>query len=251
MVNQSQDERSLKILIEIVSASELNSNSSTIENDETFDVSCVCTFLSSQVHRTKYVRRTTNPIWTIQTDSLFLIQATSKRLENGGGLTFELVQDEGVLLWKSDKSFGKVNVPYEKIVTGNDERMEFKLQQSDFSKEHKIQPVIALRFRHASEADVMFMKRHNASIRETLEMTNEDIALLRNNNFKENNHNIIETILTKKTIYDGNGKSILGKMLLILFMDPKKGTDKIGFSYFLPGANSEKGERLNSEKFEG
>jgi len=173
MIEQNVDNVSLQILVEIVSC-DVQPSEAHLESDpnKTFDVYCTCKQSSQKIHKTNHIRKTTEPIWTILTKSLFLLRTTSEKLKAGnngsGGLTFEVLHDAGLLALGQQSSyfsFGSVVVPYEQImsqiVSGNSERLEFQLTPSDFSNDYGITPSLYLRFCHATKEDEEFMNSLN------------------------------------------------------------------------------------------
>lgn len=118
------------------------------------------------IHKTRPSRtKTLSPIWTVRTSSLYLLLVNDKEFELSAGLTFEVLTGRGALL---PFSHGQVTVPPEIILEGKGERLEFHLKDEekegsddtpskDADEHEKVQNVLALRFRRATEEDMQFM----------------------------------------------------------------------------------------------
>lgn len=118
------------------------------------------------IHKTRPSRsKTLSPIWTVRTSSLYLLLVNDKEFELSAGLTFEVLTGRGALL---PFSHGQVTVPPEIILEGKGERLEFHLKSEekegaddtpskDTDEHEKVQNVLALRFRRATEEDMQFM----------------------------------------------------------------------------------------------
>ena len=101
----------------------------------------------------------------MRTSSLYLLLVNDKEFELSAGLTFEVLTGRGALL---PFSHGEVTVPPETILEGKGERLEFHLKSKekegaddtpskDADEHEKVQNVLALRFRRATEEDMQFM----------------------------------------------------------------------------------------------
>lgn len=159
MESKEDNENPLEILVEVASAC----LDGPKENPKTYDVCCIGKLASKTIHQTKYIRKTVQPVWTIDTESIFLLKTTPAELKAANGLTFELLNDCGILSRPEEKTFGTVNVPYETVVSCQSERLEFLLEPSSLSKENKLRPLLSLRFRHATKEDINFMKKFSIS----------------------------------------------------------------------------------------
>ena len=172
MADNKEDE-ALKVLVEIVSC-ELTPSQEILNSEpnktKLYDVCCICELSSKEIHRTSYIHKTIEPIWTINTKSLFLLRTTTSKLQSG--LTFSILHDSGLLkLGKVGKSslssFGSINVPYETIISCKRNRLDFDVKPSDFSRDHGIDPKLALRFDIADEKDEEFISQYqNQSLKQ-------------------------------------------------------------------------------------
>ena len=93
-----------------------------------------------KIHRTKYMVNTENPIWSVETGSLFLLRVQKGEIENDNAkLTFS-VKDHGV----TKKLLGDVQVPLSKIVKSKQaERTEYALKiPESFSKKGEKAPQV-------------------------------------------------------------------------------------------------------------
>jgi hypothetical protein len=101
-----------------------------------------------------------DPIWTLKTGSLFLLEVESKHLFVEEGLTL-LVKDYDQ--FGGNEFLGVAKVPAHKLYQAKGERMEFKLLPPPGSRESEIGGHIAIRCRRATEYDKKFMSRYDNS----------------------------------------------------------------------------------------
>jgi hypothetical protein len=166
-----------RILMEIVGAMGLES-----KQRRTVDPYCtVHTFDKKRqwtmIHRTQTIRNDGNPIWTVKSKSLCLLEVPVGRTERLEALSNSTVSDTEPSSEESDEDItknvmidvchastrlGSVCVPNKEIIRlcssfGN-ERTEFRIKAS---QEHSIlgSAVLALRFRVATEHDLIFLHK--------------------------------------------------------------------------------------------
>jgi hypothetical protein len=156
-VDAEKDGDQLQILVEIVSATDL-----PIADHKTSDPYTICYLGKEEIHRTLPIFRSLNPIWTVHTGSLFLLQTKAEALFATSGLTF-LVKDYDSVT-KNDP-LGQIVVSAPKILEFADlqpsERLEFPLTLLGQHRKSStyLHPVLYLRFRHASQEDLSFLSR--------------------------------------------------------------------------------------------
>ncbi|KAL3914379.1 MAG: hypothetical protein SGILL_006124 [Bacillariaceae sp.] len=124
---------------------------------------------NKEVHRTNYLPTTLNPVWTLATGSLCLVQTTlSAFFENGSYMEFFVKDYDSV---GEHEILGTAMVTKKEILESEGEREELELSQfagknnvkSAGNKPMKLswatlfQATLALRFKFASEEDVKFM----------------------------------------------------------------------------------------------
>jgi Ca2+-dependent lipid-binding protein len=143
-------------LIEIVSGWDL-----PVGDFVSSDPFVICMLGRREVHRTKHVPQTLDPIWTIKNGSLFLLSVESKELFIQEGLQL-LVKDFDQ--FGGNEMLGLVKIPPEKLYNANGERMEFKLQPVPGKKEEDTPGYLAIRCRRATDYDKKFMKGYEESI---------------------------------------------------------------------------------------
>jgi hypothetical protein len=151
-----------------------------------------------QIHQTKVVKKSNNPIWTVLTDSLFIveIQSDNERNLSEGKIQIDLYHKD--LLKLNDKWLGRVFLRKRVLLEGNGERIEYALgsktdTESDAhetkgaSKRHAGLPgkkllgavggvfvhhnkksensvgVLALRYRKAESHELTFMQKRESS----------------------------------------------------------------------------------------
>lgn len=147
------DER-LTFLVEIVSGWDLPAGDFT--SSDPF-VSCLID--GEEVHRTEYISKTLDPIWTVTTGSLFLLKIDVKKLFRGEGLLC-VVYDYDKL--GGNERLGAITIPPKTIYHANGERMEFKLGPPP-GKANDVPGYLAVRIRRATKNDIDFMtKREEA-----------------------------------------------------------------------------------------
>ncbi|KAL3921597.1 MAG: hypothetical protein SGILL_002669 [Bacillariaceae sp.] len=112
-----------------------------------------------EVHRTKHIEKTLNPVWTLKTGSLFLLTVESERFFIEDGIKF-LVKDFDQL--GKDEVLGLVHVNPRALYKANGERMEFKLQPP-LGTRKEVPGYLVIRCRHATDYDQKFMADHAKS----------------------------------------------------------------------------------------
>ena len=158
--------RQLKILVDVMSAKYL-----PIADFKSTDPYVVAMLGRREIHKTKHVEKSLNPIWTIDHKSVFVLDVSIREL-------FEQ-PDEGLVLIIKDYDFatednyvGLVVVPPSDLYIANGERINYKVQPLVTKKAVSIRsssvgflsqiaqhfsPSITLRFRHATEYDIDFL----------------------------------------------------------------------------------------------
>lgn len=96
-----------------------------------------------------------DPIWTLQTGSLFILTTQTKELFAGDGLCC-FVRDYDVL---SNDEMGHFIVPPSLLYQANGEREVFKLQPP-LGKTKEVPGYVAIRCRRATDYDKKFMKEY-------------------------------------------------------------------------------------------
>ena len=126
--------RNINILIEIVSAVDLPAG-----DINSSDPYVVIKFNGETVHKTKRILNTLKPIWTIQTNSLFLLRTNTKLLfESPDGMIYFEVRDYDT--FGKDTLLGVSKVPATVVYKSNGERLEYsvKKQRPDGTERTKV-----------------------------------------------------------------------------------------------------------------
>ncbi|KAG7350731.1 C2 domain containing protein [Nitzschia inconspicua] len=116
-------------------------------------------------HRTGFLPTTLNPVWTLSTGSLFLIQVSlAEFFENSNYMEF-IVKDYDSI--GDHEILGSVLVSKTDMLNGTGDRVEYELNQYS-GKNHILssgakKPSLALRFKLASEDDIKFMMTYEAN----------------------------------------------------------------------------------------
>jgi Ca2+-dependent lipid-binding protein len=142
------DDKEIAILGEIVSAKSL-----PIADIISTDPYVIVQLGTNEIHRTKILSRTLDPIWTLQTGSLFLIRMAPEDFFRNGGMVF-VVKDFDQI--GANETLGTVRVPLTDILEKVGEREEYSIEPSkQFRKSiTKKGSKLNLRFREASEDDI-------------------------------------------------------------------------------------------------
>ena len=116
-----QDVSSIQILVEIVSASKLPA----IELTPT-DPYVIVRMGGKEIHRTDYIARNTDPIWTLDQGSLFLLEMSPEEFFScSGGMSF-VVKDYDAL--GSNPTLGNVTIPLHALLDGKGKRNSYPLE---------------------------------------------------------------------------------------------------------------------------
>jgi hypothetical protein len=144
----------VNLLVEIVSATDLPAADFTSS-----DPYVVVWLGKKEIHRTKRISKTTDPIWPVHKGSLFILSATAQEFFQSAGLTF-IVKDYDAL--GSNEVLGKVTLSHKELLDSKGERMEYKLKELYGGYDPKkavYPPKLNIRVRPASKKDFMFIKR--------------------------------------------------------------------------------------------
>ena len=154
---------SVDILVEIVGANRLFVDEHDDFKEKDIEPYCVVSFGGCQIHKTSSAEKGNNPIWTIDSKSLFVLSATSDEMSSHN-LTIQIWTRRNHLpnLLGTDKLFlGQVHVGSAKILAHcNEERFELELVD-ELGQETDALGSLALRFRVATKSDVNFVKSWN------------------------------------------------------------------------------------------
>eukprot|EP00934_Nitzschia_sp_Nitz4_P004679 Nitzschia sp. Nitz4//scaffold48_size128905//13659//18448//NITZ4_003579-RA/size128905-augustus-gene-0.100-mRNA-1//-1//CDS//3329552919//4669//frame0 len=147
----------ITILVEVVSGRNL-----PIGDLTTSDPYVVCYMGKRQLHKTKHISGTLDPVWTVSTGSLFLATIESEELFLQDGLSF-VVKDFDQ--FGADETLGMIHVNPRTVYNAKGERMELKLQPVEGGVENaeEVPGHIAIRIRRATEHDKQFMKEYEGS----------------------------------------------------------------------------------------
>lgn len=146
----------VNLLIEIVSAMDI-----PIADRSSTDPYVIVYMGRQELHRTKPIPKTVNPIWTVDTGSLFLLSTTAQEFfEASTGLTF-VIKDHDKLT--SNDVICRVNVEQAALLEMNGERIGLPLQLLESHKykaaSSHFEPKLFLRVRPATADDRTFMKQ--------------------------------------------------------------------------------------------
>jgi len=170
-------------LFEIVSGYDL-----PVGDFNTSDPYVTANFGNQEVHRTSFLSKTLNPVWTLKTGSLFLFQIESRRFFIEEGMKF-VVKDYDKL-GKHDL-LGFCQVDAEVLYQANGERMEFKLTHPKCkTTDRKEQGILVIRCRRATPYDQKFMEEHD-------KQEDKNVKGVASYHAPEAHTNVFKTITTK------------------------------------------------------
>lgn len=140
----------LTLLVEIVSGTDL-----PVADLSSSDPFVVCFFNGKEVHRTEYISKNLNPVWTVKTGSLFLLTVTSKELFMSDGLMCEVADFDKLGF---NEVLGAIFLPPKFLYEAKGQRMTYKLQKSPHGAKDYGKGSLSVRVRHATANDKQFMK---------------------------------------------------------------------------------------------
>jgi C2 domain len=143
------------LLVEIVSASDL-----PIADLKSSDPFVICFINDREVHRTDFISKNLNPVWTINTGSLFLFSLPTKELFMNDGLMCEVVDFDTL---GNNEILGAIHIPPKTLYEATGQRMTFKLQKLPHSQVDRCKGSLSVRVRHATTNDKIFMKEFKLS----------------------------------------------------------------------------------------
>ena len=153
----------MTFLVEIVSAWDLAA--ADLFSSDPF-VSCILDGV--EVHRTDFISKTLDPIWTIATGSLFLLADIHLQ---------QLFRSEGLLcvVYDYDKlgandPLGAVTIAPKTIYDAQGERMELELGPPPGKVRHSVSGYLAVRIRRATQYDIEFMENVKKRDRGTIQV---------------------------------------------------------------------------------
>eukprot|EP00536_Pseudo-nitzschia_multiseries_P015431 jgi/Psemu1/246838/estExt_Genewise1.C_8860010 len=170
-----------------------------------------------EVHRTEFIAKTLNPIWTLKTGSLFLLQTDSKRFFIEKGIKF-VVRDYDKLSKHDVLAYCQVDPKV--LYHANGERMEFKLSPPPSSgrsaNSNQNAGILVIRCRRATQYDQKFMEEYNRQER-------KNVKGVASYNAPVADTNVLKTITTKVKKFDKeNGKLLVSRRKIRPGPDPER-----------------------------
>ena len=154
----------LTLLFDICSGSDIPSSDKLRSSDPYVTVR----FNGKKIHRTAYIPRTEDPIWTLRKGSLFIWTVDSLDLfRSYDGLIFEVKDFETI---GGNDSLGAFNINARTLYRWNGERREFSLRPLIGQPDYKRSSKIALRVRRATEHDLKFMNEYRSAERKAISL---------------------------------------------------------------------------------
>ena len=165
--DEIDEDQVIKLLGEVVGGYKLTRDYANSEDEVDEDIKpyCIVKFGDKIVHRTKKAEGGRNPVWTVSTGSLFVLEVTPRNLAQ---------HDLHVSVWAKrpdpldplklnvlEKScfWGKVDIDLSKVILShcNEQRLELDLQVGDVDTGLGYRGSLTLRFRLATSSDERFL----------------------------------------------------------------------------------------------
>lgn len=148
----------LNLLIEIVSATNLPA----ADVGNTSDPFVCVEDGRLRWHKTNHITKTLNPVWTLSSGSLFLIQTSIDTFFNS---RLEFVVKDHDNIGAADV-LGSVFVSKNDVIMGDGERVEYELNTKNFQGKynttiHGKKSFLTLRFKQATEDEISFIRSYN------------------------------------------------------------------------------------------
>ena len=102
-----------------------------------------------RVHKTKAIKNTRDPIYTVKERSVFVLDVATKEIKDHDGITFQVMDFD--LVGKHD-ALGQVTVPADKILEASGDRLELQLRNKGVDA-----GFLAIRCRPAKEYEREFL----------------------------------------------------------------------------------------------
>lgn len=143
-----EDDEEINLLVEIVSANDL-----PIGDITSSDPYVIVFMNGKELHRTAVIHNNLNPIWTLSTGSLFLVEMTPEEFfSSSAGMTF-VIKDEDTI--GSNETLATVTVPLEVLLEGKGERVGYVIEPHDKpDKKPEREGKLFLRFKKATAEDI-------------------------------------------------------------------------------------------------
>lgn len=136
----------ITILFEIVSATDI-----MLYGRDNSDPYAVAFFGGEEVHRTSIISKTSEPIWTLKTQSLFTFTFFPEDL-----YCSEFIIEVRDSNFQEDVKLGQVLIPNKSLLMGSGERVELDLKYV-LNKFEDVKGHLVVRYKQASENEVQFM----------------------------------------------------------------------------------------------
>jgi hypothetical protein len=181
------------VLLEVVGAMGLSNKAKT-----NIDPYCIVKVRRKEAHRTKAIQDDGNPIWTVKTQSLCLLEIPDDMMSSKGGTTTATTansdndgdDDDTEESTKEDTSestavalvsppgredtvtieichgmrlLGTVTVNFDQVLQAVGDRVEYAVQPEIPSRHENMKAVLALRFRKATRDDLIFLGKIKAT----------------------------------------------------------------------------------------
>mmetsp|Transcript_13765 Transcript_13765/g.20289 ORF Transcript_13765/g.20289 Transcript_13765/m.20289 type:complete len:1086 (+) Transcript_13765:65-3322(+) len=149
----------ISLLIEIVGATDLPCG-----DLKSSDPYVKCYFDGVIVHKTGYLKKTLNPIFTLKQKNLFLLETTAESLFKSDGLHLYAMDYDGI---GKDEPLGICSVRPDLMYVADGERLplEVEIDKRVPKQEGADDPILVVRIRHATDNDMEFMGKFTESLK--------------------------------------------------------------------------------------
>lgn len=139
----------INLLVEVVSATDLPSADITTGKSDPY---VQIRMKGSEIHKTKSIPKTLQPIWTLETGSLCHIQMSPEEFfASASGISFVVKDYDAV---GSDDILATVDVPLKEVLRGKGERSQYSLKLAKDFVGKGNHPKLFLRFKQATKEDI-------------------------------------------------------------------------------------------------
>jgi len=157
-----EDSSIVRLLVEIVSATNLPGDTGTFGGSSLRNPFVKVKLGGSEIHRTRVCSNTVNPVWSLETGSLFLVEMDPQDFfSSTGGMTFVLSDYQNfTAVVGANQVLGRVRVGLNQIMEMKGERVSYEIAVAqDVKVSSALTPKLYLRFKEASPTDVQVRLR--------------------------------------------------------------------------------------------
>lgn len=133
-VMEEGDGAHIKILVEIVSATDL-----PIADITSTDAYIIVRFKGKEIHRTRVISKTLDPIWSLTTGSLFLLNMSPEEFFGASSGMLFVIKDYDAV--GSNDIIGRVNVSLDDVLNGTGDRVGYNIVPHKPEEDNIVAPI--------------------------------------------------------------------------------------------------------------